>query len=35
MIDEDGNGLLSWDELYELSYRSLNVFNEGAMTDET
>ena len=29
MIDTDGNGMLSWEEVYDLCYASLNLFNTG------
>ena len=29
MIDTDGNGMLSWDEVFELCQASLNIFNTG------
>lgn len=29
MIDSDGNGMLSWDEVFELCQASLKLFNTG------
>jgi len=33
MIDLDGNGLLSWDEINDISLQSLSIFNSGSNTD--
>jgi hypothetical protein len=33
MIDTDGNGMLSWEEVFELCQASLNLFNTGNNTD--
>ena len=33
MIDTDGNGLLSWDEVHEISMQSLQLFNTGHNVD--
>ena len=33
MIDSDGNGMLSWEEVYDLCLASLNIFSTGTNED--